>query len=85
MNNLNVVRGTPDTDFGVRSEVVLYGEQGQRLQPRVVTLLSEPNRILCAATDEERQEIVSFTTPFNTRFSLTDERPRSANYYGNLI
>ncbi|WP_027613962.1 hypothetical protein [Pseudomonas sp. URIL14HWK12:I6] len=57
MNNLNVVRGTPDTDFGVRSEVVLYGEQGQRLQPRVVTLLSEPNRILCAATDEERQEI----------------------------
>lgn len=57
MNNLNVVRGTPDTDFGVRSEVVLYGEQGQRLQPRVVTLLSEPNRILCAATDDERQEI----------------------------
>lgn len=57
MNNLNDLRGTPDTDFGVRSEVVLYGEQGQRLQPRVVTLLSEPNRILCAATDEERQEI----------------------------
>jgi len=57
MNNLNVVRGTPDTDFGVRSEVILYGEQGQRLQPRVVTLLSEPNRILCAATDDERQEI----------------------------
>ena len=57
MNNLNVVRGTPDTDFGVRSEVVLYGEQGQRLQPRVVTLLSEPNSILCAATDDERQEI----------------------------
>ena len=48
----------------------------------IVPDITDPDADL---SDEERQEIVSFTTPFNTRFSLTDKRPRSANYYGNLI
>ncbi|WP_338801121.1 hypothetical protein V9L13_00205 [Pseudomonas sp. RSB 5.4] len=74
MNNLNNVRGAPDTDFGVRGEVVLYGERGQRLQARVVTLLSSPNRILCGATDEERQE---------TYLCMLDEEGRIDKSFGN--
>lgn len=75
MNNLINGRGTPDTDFGVRGEVVLYGKKGQRLQARVLTLLSEPNRILCGATDEELQE---------TYLSMLDERGRIDQSFGNL-
>lgn len=74
MSNLIDGRGAPDTDFGVRSEVVLYGEQGQRLQARVVTLLSNPNRILCGATDEARQE---------TYLSMLDEEGRIDKSFGN--
>ncbi|PNB74803.1 hypothetical protein C1X64_08145 [Pseudomonas sp. GW456-E7] len=50
------VRGTPDNSFGVRSKAYLYGAENQRLQTRVVTLLTDPHRILCGATSEKLQK-----------------------------
>jgi uncharacterized delta-60 repeat protein len=65
MTNSTDQRGTRDNSFGVRSEVYLYGSDGRRLQTRVVTVLADPQRILCGATHEELQQ---------TYLSMLDDR-----------
>jgi hypothetical protein len=62
-NSINQ-RGTPDNSFGMHSQVHLYGS-GRRLQARVVTVLADPHRILCGATQEDLQQ---------TYLSMLDER-----------